>query len=124
MKKYIAMSFVFALMASAEAADVFISCKVVPAMVKDAKESDAIEGLYTIVDGGTKVKIGTSDRTLPLSTNGRKYEWQWTATRDGTKLTVREEINRVTGQYAMYIDGPRGSMHASSGVCSKAEPKL
>lgn len=124
MKKYIALSFVFGLTASAEAADVYISCTVLPAMVKGATESDAIEGMYKIVDGETKVKIGTGERTLPLSTSDRKYEWQWTVTRDNTKLTVREEINRVTGKYAMYIDGPKGTMHASTGSCSKAEPKL
>lgn len=124
MMKFLAICAMFSASLNADAADVYLACKAYPAMVREPKESDAIDGIYAITDGGANIKIGTSERKLPLSTSDLKYEWQWTADHSGTTLTMREEINRVTGQYAMYIDGPMGSMHASKGSCRKAEPKL
>lgn len=126
MKKYIPICAMLGAAASmsAQAADIYVTCKVYPAMVKEPKETDAIDGIYSITDGGTSIKIGSNERGLPLNTSEQKYEWQWTAERNGTTLTMREEINRVTGQYAMYIDGPKGTIHAGKGTCRKAEPML
>ena len=123
MQKLIALVVLF-VASSAEAADVHLLCKLFPAQLTEPKESEAIEGVYTISHDGATVKIGTSERRVPLVPSDQKYEWQWSADHNGAKLTMREEINRLTGHYSMFIDGPKGTMHVTKGTCRKAEPKF
>lgn len=124
MKKLIALFTLVLFSISAYAADLYLICQILPAKVKEAKESDSVDALYTIIDGGTNIAVGSSTKKFPLMTSDQKYEWQWAVERNGTTLTMREEINRVTGEYSAYIDGPKGPLHVSNGTCRKAEQKL
>lgn len=107
----------------AYATDIILQCKTKPYGIKGLSPSEMVDGYYTITNNGSHIKIGESDRLLPLETSPNEYKWAWPI--DETKpLVVVESINRVTGNYALTATKNNVSRTIGEGTCQRGELKF